>query len=654
MLFEGYLLYPYRASAQKNRVRWQWGVLVPQGHGADPARPSRQPHRVPGRAGGAAMLHVRLRFLQLQAPRGRPPVDELASTAHVPFDEGVPRQVDATLRSAELLAGATIPIEPPGVARRRTRRRPALTCRTRLRARGAVAVRRGPSRARPVRRAAAAARRRATTPWPRRARPRDEALRHVADRARTRCWPPTPGAFVSPTDPPEWAQPAVDGVRAASTPGRCWPARTSAPTCCCRRRSSWTTTRRSRRRATIDLFDGTENDEILTLRTHGADRRGEGARRGPPTRGRPRSSTRSTRCRRRSWSGCTARSARCAPSATIAGGAHVHTPAGSDSPGVAPPESTPWWDPAADASVDPETDAVLVGERRRSPRAAACVLRPGPRRPTRRTCSSPACAPPCRRSCTTSTGRARRRVASTTTRPPSCSSRTAASATSGPTSWSRARERAGCWWRGSATCSSPTTASASRWSSRLRARGGLPRRRRGRSTSASAACTWPTSSSTATTGLLLVDAVHRGGAARHALPARARPGRARAAARPRAIDAHGMSPDVGARPAARPGRRDRRRPAGRAGARARLRTRRRLDDGIGLSAAGRRGRRTRAGRRRRARRPAARTVPGTGRKSPDEDRRCCSCSPLAAAAAAAPRRGVARRDRPVPRHDREM
>ena len=35
VLFEGYLLYPYRASAQKNQVRWQWGVLVPQGYGTD-------------------------------------------------------------------------------------------------------------------------------------------------------------------------------------------------------------------------------------------------------------------------------------------------------------------------------------------------------------------------------------------------------------------------------------------------------------------------------------------------------------------------------------------------------------------------------------------------------------------------------------------
>ncbi len=29
VLYEGYVLYPYRASAQKNQVRWQFGVLVP-------------------------------------------------------------------------------------------------------------------------------------------------------------------------------------------------------------------------------------------------------------------------------------------------------------------------------------------------------------------------------------------------------------------------------------------------------------------------------------------------------------------------------------------------------------------------------------------------------------------------------------------------
>lgn len=35
VLYEGYLLYPYRASSHKNRSRWQFGVLGP--------RPRRRP-----------------------------------------------------------------------------------------------------------------------------------------------------------------------------------------------------------------------------------------------------------------------------------------------------------------------------------------------------------------------------------------------------------------------------------------------------------------------------------------------------------------------------------------------------------------------------------------------------------------------------------
>ena len=31
VLYEGYLLYPYRATSQKNQARWQFGVLGPPG-----------------------------------------------------------------------------------------------------------------------------------------------------------------------------------------------------------------------------------------------------------------------------------------------------------------------------------------------------------------------------------------------------------------------------------------------------------------------------------------------------------------------------------------------------------------------------------------------------------------------------------------------
>ena len=41
VLYEGYILYPYRASAQKNRSRWQFGVVMPPGYAAaDPSETS--------------------------------------------------------------------------------------------------------------------------------------------------------------------------------------------------------------------------------------------------------------------------------------------------------------------------------------------------------------------------------------------------------------------------------------------------------------------------------------------------------------------------------------------------------------------------------------------------------------------------------------
>ena len=43
VLYEGYLLYPYTASTPKNRVRWQFGVVVPQAYaGAGTGEPAEQ------------------------------------------------------------------------------------------------------------------------------------------------------------------------------------------------------------------------------------------------------------------------------------------------------------------------------------------------------------------------------------------------------------------------------------------------------------------------------------------------------------------------------------------------------------------------------------------------------------------------------------
>ncbi|MEO9139377.1 MAG: hypothetical protein ABI345_09965 [Jatrophihabitans sp.] len=69
VLYEGYLLYPYRATSSKNQSRWQFGVLGPPGaaaagYGEDP-RLSTQ--LLVWAAGTATTISVWLRFLHLQS-----------------------------------------------------------------------------------------------------------------------------------------------------------------------------------------------------------------------------------------------------------------------------------------------------------------------------------------------------------------------------------------------------------------------------------------------------------------------------------------------------------------------------------------------------------------------------------------------------------
>ncbi|HEV8713763.1 MAG TPA: hypothetical protein VGX03_13165 [Candidatus Binatia bacterium] len=68
VLYEGYLLYPYRRSAVKNQARWQFGVLIPRSYsenrGSDPWSLQTECLVEPGKA---SALHFKVRFLQLQA-----------------------------------------------------------------------------------------------------------------------------------------------------------------------------------------------------------------------------------------------------------------------------------------------------------------------------------------------------------------------------------------------------------------------------------------------------------------------------------------------------------------------------------------------------------------------------------------------------------
>jgi hypothetical protein len=89
VLFEGYALYPYRPTAVKNQLRWQFGVLAPRGAAADPWWLETQLL-----VAGAPQVDARLRFLRLRRRTLLSPVGaELASLEHdgrllLPWDEG--------------------------------------------------------------------------------------------------------------------------------------------------------------------------------------------------------------------------------------------------------------------------------------------------------------------------------------------------------------------------------------------------------------------------------------------------------------------------------------------------------------------------------------------------------------------------------------
>ncbi|MEV5428140.1 hypothetical protein [Streptomyces sp. NPDC052701] len=162
VLYEGYLLYPYRRSSPKNRVRWQFGVLFPRDW------VERDGPVVPGVSGSAdswyqrtecllrvrqpqAVVRVRVRYLQMQHKQveetGRDgrhrPVGSLNAddgTVHLTFDEAVPRETDLVVRLEDLLGpeilfpvGAPAGEETeglPGGAGRVVRRRAAVRAST--------------------------------------------------------------------------------------------------------------------------------------------------------------------------------------------------------------------------------------------------------------------------------------------------------------------------------------------------------------------------------------------------------------------------------------------------------------------------------------------------------------------------------------------
>lgn len=225
ILYEGYLLYPYRRSSPKNRVRWQFGILAPrawaEAHGPAAASISgsveswRQQTECVLRAEPGAVVQVRVRYLQMQH-RGverrdehgcHTPVDRLetAGAFQLSFDEAVPREADFIAPLAELLSrereftfgapGGEETEELPGGEGRLVRRRRPVEARTLLRAE------RLPGPGSLYRLRVRTENRGGSTPAE---TPRDEALRHALIAAHT--FIGGEGlAFLSSLDPPEEA-----------------------------------------------------------------------------------------------------------------------------------------------------------------------------------------------------------------------------------------------------------------------------------------------------------------------------------------------------------------------------------------------------------------------------------------------------------------
>lgn len=352
VLFEGYLLYPYRASATKNVSRWQFGVLGPPGAaGEQPTMQMQTVVRAPTRD---SALEVHLRFLQLQRRQvydvSDEPVDSLtvAGTTHLSWDEAVEREAVVLVEAAALPAGVTRAVhveggeetEPlPGGAHVVRRRWP-------LSAELAVSAESVEPAGSHVLLTIRAANANAEPPGDA-ARDKDWAARrsllgaHLIVSAGG--WEP-PGPFVSVVDPPEDAREAAHACRQ----DRCWPFLAGqqgdadlllgspiilydypqiAP------------------ESAGALFDGTEIDEILTLRVMTMTEEEKAEARVTD----PRAAQIIDRCDAMS------------PAELQALHGTFRDPHGLPSDLTEPSEpSEPWWDPATDASVDPETDTVLV------------------------------------------------------------------------------------------------------------------------------------------------------------------------------------------------------------------------------------------------------------------------------------------------------
>jgi hypothetical protein len=357
VLYEGYILYPYRASAQKNRSRWQFGVLMPPAYAAaDPSETTTARAECVFTRDGEPSVDVVVRFLQVQ--RRTCPGPGAPDT----WDEAVEREVSATVAGAALFGdGTATPFGIPG-GEEHEATADGDVIRVRRALRGVVTVRAtelpGPWQA--ARLTVGVTNQTAAGLLDSRARALPAAL--VAAHMIITI---SGGAFVSMTDPPEWAAPAVNECENAG----CWPVLAGPPG----ERNVLLASPiilpdhpEVARESPGELYDGTEIDEILTLRTLALTDEEKDAARATD----PRAAALIDRVE--SLDGAALQRLH----GTIRGWQGSPPAEAREDGGTG---EVPWWDPEADQSVSPSTDSVLVAGQQLA-RGSLVTLRPGARR----------------------------------------------------------------------------------------------------------------------------------------------------------------------------------------------------------------------------------------------------------------------------------
>jgi hypothetical protein len=381
ILYEGYLLYPYRQTSQKNQVRFQFGVLMPHTYAqVDPNEPSSCQTECLLECPDDAQVEVLVRFLHLQRRlvQGVSPTDgelvdvealDVNGTEYTAWAEAAEREQRLTIQVSALLAtdkhvefhieaGESVEdlTDSAGqLAGRLIRQWDSLAGAIRLHAERVG----GPYQALRLR----VQLENVTVP-PRQLCNREDGLRGALIAAHSLV--AVPGAvFLSMTEPPEWASQEVAACENVGT----WPVLAGPADCTDLMLSSPVILYDHPEVAPEsagDLFDATEIDEILTLRTLALTDAEKRQARATDSRAADlldRLDDLPPEMLERMHGAI--RYLRSAPAGAAASAPHKTLPgpdAGVDWPAadVTARPAVPWWDPGSDASVSPESDQVLI------------------------------------------------------------------------------------------------------------------------------------------------------------------------------------------------------------------------------------------------------------------------------------------------------